>query len=103
MSSENKTFVFQARQEEKKNKKIGERTELKLKESLREEGKRSGRLGAGTGWRASEAKLAFHCQLTCSLCRPCTSLHTQHRVSHPHGAGSAGQREARKKGRESQI
>lgn len=28
-------------------------------------------------------------QLTCSLCRPCTSLRTQHRVRRPHGAGSA--------------
>lgn len=46
MGSEKKTFVFQARQEEKKNKKIGEGTELKLRESLREEGKRSGRPGA---------------------------------------------------------
>lgn len=35
--------------------------------------------------------------LTCSLCRPCTSLHTRRRVCCPHGAGSAGQ-----SGRESQ-
>lgn len=62
------------------------------REGRREKGKRSRRPGSGFGWRVGEAKPASHWQLTCSLCRPCTSLRTRCRACHPLGAGSAEQR-----------
>ena len=69
-----------------------EGAELRPREGQREEGKRPQRPGSGLGWRMSEAKTASPWQLTCSLCRPCTSLRTQYRVCRPLGAGSAEQR-----------
>lgn len=69
-----------------------EGAELRPTQGQREEGKRPQRPGSGLGWRVSEAKTASPWQLTCSLCRPCTSLRTQYRVCRPLGAGSAEQR-----------
>lgn len=56
----------------------------------RSKGRREEVQEARLGWRAPEAKPASSWQLTCLLCRPCTSLRTQRRVCHPPVAGSAG-------------